>query len=104
MRSRLHWVHARGQHVTVERNTTYTSEVFVKFLVLAFIIAMPVRILHWGDWIPFAGASLYLLWELGRINGALGELADMWNEQYRERQEAERAEYYRKRRENRDET
>ncbi|MFF1604202.1 hypothetical protein ACFVYV_43455 [Streptomyces mirabilis] len=102
MRSRLRWIRSRGQHVTVERNTTYTSEVFVKFLVLAFLLWMPVHILRWGDWIPFAGASLYLLWELGRINGALGELADLWNEQYRERQEAERAQHYQRRGQQRD--
>jgi hypothetical protein len=45
----------------------------------------------------FAGASLYLLWELMRVSDALADLAGMWNEQHRERQEAERDEYYRKR-------
>ncbi|WP_225859649.1 hypothetical protein [Streptomyces albicerus] len=39
---------------------------------------------------PFAGAGVYLLWELGRINSALGELADLWNEQYQQRQESAR--------------
>ncbi|TLS44352.1 hypothetical protein FE633_20160 [Streptomyces montanus] len=43
---------------------------------------------HWGEWISFAGASIYVLWELGRINSALRELADLWNEQYQQRQES----------------
>ncbi|MGW3819649.1 hypothetical protein [Streptomyces sp. NPDC005046] len=102
MKSRLRWVHARGQHVIVERDPTYTAEVFVKFLTLAFVIAIPVRILHWGDWIPFASASLYLLWELGRISSALAELASLWNGQYAKQQEAERDEYSQKRRKQRD--
>lgn len=60
------------------------------------------RFLHWGEWIPFAGASLYLLWELGRVSSALAELASLWNGQYAKQEEAERDEYYRKRREQRD--
>lgn len=64
---------------------------------------MPVRVLHWGDWIPFAGASLYLLWELGRVSSALAELAGLWNEQHAKQQKTERDEYYRKRQERRNE-
>ncbi len=60
------------------------------------------RFLQWGEWIPFAGASLYLLWELGRVSSALAELASLWNGQYAKQEEAERDEYYRKRREQRD--
>ncbi|MGQ4390633.1 hypothetical protein, partial [Streptomyces sp. SAS_270] len=48
------------------------------------LLHMPVLIFHWGEWIPFAGASIYLLWELGRTNSALGELTDLWNEQRQE--------------------
>jgi endonuclease/exonuclease/phosphatase (EEP) superfamily protein YafD len=90
MRSRLQWIHGRGEHVIVERQQTYRAEIFVKFLVLVGLLYMPVLIFHWGEWIPFAGASIYLLWELGRINSALGELADLWNEQYQQRQESAR--------------
>jgi hypothetical protein len=104
MKPRLRWIHARGQHVSVESGSGYVGETFAKFLLLAFVIAVPVRILHWGDWIPFFGASLYLMWELGRTCDALGELAGLWNEQYRKQQEAEREEYYRKRQEKRDES
>lgn len=103
MKSRLRWIHARGQHVIVERDPNYTAEVFVKFLVLAAVIYVPVHILHGGDWIPFGGASLYLLWEVGRVTSALAELAGLWNEQYAKQQEAERAERYRKPQERRDE-
>ncbi|MGW0874492.1 hypothetical protein ACWD3Z_29015 [Streptomyces sp. NPDC002740] len=92
MRSRLQWIHGRGEHVSVERKQTYAAEIVVKFLVLAGLLYMPVvLILHWGEWIPFAGASVYLLWELGRLNSALGELADLWNEQYQQRQEPARS-------------
>ncbi|MER6060673.1 hypothetical protein ABT167_05575 [Streptomyces sp. NPDC001792] len=61
---------------------------------------MPVRLLGWDAWVAFAGASLYLLWELVRVSDALAELADMWNEQYQE-QNSDRDEYLRKRRERR---
>jgi hypothetical protein len=54
------------------------------------VFYIPLRILHWDTWIAFAGASIYLLWELTRVNDALAELADLWNEQHRARQEAER--------------
>ncbi|MEU9288028.1 hypothetical protein AB0D57_25810 [Streptomyces sp. NPDC048275] len=89
MRSHLQWIHGRGERVIVERNQTYTA-IFVKFFVLVGLLYMPVLIFHWGEWIPFAGASIYLLWELGRINSALGELADLWNEQYQQRKEPAR--------------
>ncbi|MGP4044026.1 hypothetical protein [Streptomyces sp. 2A115] len=91
MRSRLQWIHGRGEHVIVERKQTYTAEIFVKFLVLVGLLYMPVLIFHWGEWLPFAGAGIYLLWELGRINSALGELADLWNDQYQQRQESARS-------------
>jgi len=90
MRSRLQWIHGRGEHVIVERKQTSMAEIFVKFLVLVGLLYMPVLIFHWGEWIPFAGASVYLLWELGRINSALGELAGLWNEQHQQRQESAR--------------
>lgn len=90
MRSRLQWIHGRGELVIVERKQTYTAEIFVKFFVLVGLLYMPVLIFHGGEWIPFAGASIYLLWELGRINSALGELADLWNEQHQQRQESAR--------------
>ncbi|MFF2126581.1 hypothetical protein ACFVW1_14490 [Streptomyces olivochromogenes] len=84
MRSRLQWIHSRGEHVIVERKQTYRAELFVKLLVLVGLLYMPVLIFHWGEWIPFAGASIYLLWELDRTNSALGELTDLWNEQRQE--------------------
>ncbi|WP_371596200.1 hypothetical protein [Streptomyces sp. NBC_00564] len=52
---------------------------------------MPVLIFQWGEWIPFAGTSIYLLWELGRTKSALGELASLWNEQHQQRQESARS-------------
>ena len=92
MRSRLQWIHGRGEHVIVGRKQTYRAELFVKLLVLVGLLYMPVLIFHWGQWIPFAGACGYLLWELGRINSALGELADLWNEQHQQqRQESARS-------------
>ena len=103
MKSRLRWMYARGQHVLVERDTSnYTAEVFVKFLALAFVIYLPVHILHWAGWIPLFGASFYMLWELGRVSSALAELAGLWNEQYHKQQEAEREEYYRNRQQGKD--
>ncbi|MFG2029873.1 hypothetical protein [Streptomyces sp. NPDC048825] len=90
MRSRLQWNHGRGEHVIVERKQTYTAEILVKFFVLVGLLYMPVLIFHWGEWIPFAGASIYLLWELSRTDSALGELAGLWNEQYQQRQESTR--------------
>lgn len=90
MRSRLQWIHGRGEHVIVERKQTYRAELFVKLLVLVGLLYMPVLLLHRGEWIPFAGAGIYLLWELGRTNSALGELADLWNEQHQQRQESAR--------------
>lgn len=104
MKSRLHWIHGRGQQVIVERNPNYMGETFAKFLVLAFLLWIPVNILRWADWIPFAGASLYLFWELVQVSDALGELASLWNEQYRQRQEAERDEYYKQRKQQRDQS
>ncbi|MFI1485498.1 hypothetical protein [Streptomyces sp. NPDC020747] len=94
MRSRLQWNHGRGEHVTVGRKQTFTAEVLVKFFVLAGLLYMPVLIFNWGEWVPFAGASVYLLWELGRFNTALGELADLWNarhDQHDQRQESARS-------------
>ncbi|MEU9780435.1 hypothetical protein AB0H92_05550 [Streptomyces phaeochromogenes] len=91
MRSRLQWTHGRGEHVTVDRKQTYAAEIFVKFFVLAGLLYMPVLVFGWGEWIPFAGASVYLLWELGRFNSALGELADLWNEQHEQRRESARS-------------
>jgi hypothetical protein len=91
MRSRLQWIHGRGERVVVERKQTYAAEIFVKLLVLAGLLYMPVLILQGGEWIPFAGTSIYLLWELGRINSALGELAGLWNAQYQQRQESARS-------------
>ncbi|MEV0219100.1 hypothetical protein [Streptomyces sp. NPDC050704] len=91
MRSRLQWTHGRGERVSVERKQTYTAEILVKFFVLVGLLYMPVLIFDWGEWIPFAGAGAYLLWELGRINSALGELADLWNEQHQQRQESARS-------------
>ncbi|MCZ4507531.1 hypothetical protein O3Q52_04755 [Streptomyces sp. ActVer] len=91
MRSRLQWTQGRGEHVIVGRKQTYTAEIFIKFFVLAGLLYMPVLIFKWGEWIPFAGASVYLLWELGRSNSALGELAELWNEQHEQRQEPARS-------------
>jgi len=94
MRSRLQWTHGRGEHVVVGRKQTYTAEILIKFFVLAGLLYMPVLIFEWGEWIPFAGASVYLLWELGRFNSALGELAELWNEQHEQheqRQESARS-------------
>ncbi|GAB2968177.1 hypothetical protein GCM10023080_033780 [Streptomyces pseudoechinosporeus] len=87
----MQWIHGRGEHVVVERKQTSMAEIFVKFFVLAGLLYMPVLIFDWREWIPFAGASVYLLWELGRLNSALGELADLWNEQHQQRQEPARS-------------
>ncbi|MFF4113377.1 hypothetical protein [Streptomyces sp. NPDC001714] len=87
MNSRLQWSHGRGEHAVVARKRAYTAEVLVKFLVLVGLLYMPVLLFHWGQWIPFAVAGIYLFWELGRLNSALGELADLWNESHAERQE-----------------
>ncbi|MFD3307464.1 hypothetical protein [Streptomyces sp. NPDC058656] len=92
MRSRLQWTHGRGEHVIVGRKQTYTAEIFVKFFVLAGLLYMPVLVFGWGEWIPFAGASVYLLLELGRSNSALGELAELWNEQHDQQRESARSE------------
>ncbi|MHC3474989.1 hypothetical protein ACYF6T_40805 [Streptomyces sp. 7R007] len=70
----------------LKRKQTYRPEIFVKFIVLVGLLCMPVLIFRWGQWIPFAGGSLYLLWELDRINNAFCELADLWNEQYAQHQ------------------
>ncbi|GHF07883.1 hypothetical protein GCM10014715_74710 [Streptomyces spiralis] len=98
MRSRLHWIHSKGQHVSVERGSTYLGETVAKYIVLVVLLYIPAHFFHWENWTAFAAASLYLLWELSRMNDALAELADIWNEQYRAKQEAERDEYLRKRR------
>ncbi|MFJ8109083.1 hypothetical protein [Streptomyces sp. NPDC096132] len=90
MRSQLRWIHGRGEHVTVERKQTYAA-VFIKFLVLVGLLYMPVLMSYWGEWVPFAGASVYLLWELGRVNSALGELTDRWNDRSRQLQEPARS-------------
>ncbi|MEU6259112.1 hypothetical protein [Streptomyces sp. NPDC047043] len=89
MRSHLQWTHGRDEHAVVERKQTYT-EILVKFLVLVGLLYMPVLIFQWGQWIPFAGGGVYLLWELGRLNRAFGELADLWNEQHQQRRESAR--------------
>ncbi|MER5787620.1 hypothetical protein [Streptomyces sp. NPDC001980] len=90
MKSRLQWINGRGEHAVVARGQEYAAEVLVKFLVLVGLLYMPVLLFHWGQWIPFAAAGIYLFWELARITSALGELADLWNEQRRQRQEPAR--------------
>lgn len=96
MRSRLQWTHQRGEYVTAL--TADPGEAIAKYLVLAFVIWIPGHILHWPGWIPFVGASLYLLWELTRVSDALNELTRAWNDQYRKQQADDRGEH-RKRRE-----
>ncbi|WP_128378146.1 hypothetical protein [Streptomyces cavernae] len=91
MTSRLRWIHGHGEHVIVERKQTYMAEIVVKFLVLVGLLSMPVLLFSWGQWIPFAGAGLYLFWELGRAHNALGELADLWNEWHQQPQESARS-------------
>lgn len=94
MRSHLRWSHGRGERVVVEREQAYRA-ILLKYLVLVGLLYMPALLFHWGAWIPFAGAGGYLLWELGRVNSALGELADLWNERYAQGQgqaEAQRQE------------
>lgn len=83
MRSSLRRTRGRAQRVVGERNRT--PEILVKFLVLAGLLYLVARLFRWGAWIPFAGASLYLLWEIGRINGALGELTGLREEPGRQR-------------------
>jgi hypothetical protein len=78
------------------------GETFAKFVVLAFILGIPVRLLQWNSWTAVAGASLYLFWEVVLVSDALGELANLWKEQYRTQQETERAEYLWKKRQQRD--
>ena len=87
MKSRLQWTHGRGEHAVVARRRAYAAEILVKFLVLVGLLYLPVLLFHWGEWIPFAVAGGYLLWELSRLNDALGELADLWNERHRQREE-----------------
>ncbi|WP_406431100.1 hypothetical protein OHB00_03535 [Streptomyces sp. NBC_00631] len=91
MRSRLQWIHGRGEHAVVARTQAYAAEILVKFLVLVGLLYMPVLLFHWGEWIPFAVAGVYLFWELVRMNTALGELAGLWNEQHQQRQEPARS-------------
>lgn len=43
---------------------------------------MPVLVLHWGPWLPFADAAGYLLWELARTHRAFDELARLRNERH----------------------
>ena len=52
-------------------NEPYTAVLF-KFVVLVGLLYMPVLVFHLGTWFPFAGASGYLLWELGRLHRAFG--------------------------------
>ncbi|WP_328767850.1 hypothetical protein [Streptomyces sp. NBC_00286] len=75
MSSRLQWIHGRGQRIIVERDRT--PEILVKFIVLVGLLYLATRILYWGEWVAFAGASVYLLWELGRINSTLAARADI---------------------------
>ncbi|MEU6803357.1 hypothetical protein [Streptomyces neyagawaensis] len=71
MRSRPQWTHGSGEHVAVVRRQTYLAEIVLKVLVLVGLLYMPVLVFHWGTWLPFAGAGLYLFWELGRLSSAL---------------------------------
>ncbi|MFK0150646.1 hypothetical protein ACIQVK_01035 [Streptomyces sp. NPDC090493] len=91
MKSRLQWTHGRGERAVVAPKKAYAAEILVKFLVLVGLVYLPVLLFHWGEWIPFAVAGGYLLWELSRVSSALGELADLWNEQHRQRQEPVRS-------------
>ena len=50
-------------------NEPYTAILF-KFVVLVGLLYMPVLVFGLGTWFPFAGASGYLLWELGRLHRA----------------------------------
>ncbi|GGM95671.1 hypothetical protein [Streptomyces fuscichromogenes] len=90
MSSRLQWIHGSEERAVVAPRRAYAAEVLVKFLVLVGLLYMPVLLFHWGQWIPFAAAAGYLLWELGRVTRALGELADLWNERQSPRQEPAR--------------
>ncbi|MEE1758069.1 hypothetical protein [Streptomyces sp. SP18BB07] len=63
-------------------NEPYTAILF-KFVVLVGLLYMPVLVFHLGTWFPFAGASGYLLWELGRLHRAYGELTGPGTEQRR---------------------
>ncbi|MFI6565189.1 hypothetical protein [Streptomyces sp. NPDC050534] len=92
MNSHPQRIHGRGPRVLGERNQT--SEIVVKFVVLAGLLYLVVRVFEWGVWIPFAGASVYLLWEISRINSALGELAHRPNRQYHGQQNSGRDEFH----------
>lgn len=81
MRSRLRWVPVRGEDAVVERDQPYAA-VLLRFVVLVGLLTMPVLVLQWGAWFPFAGAACYLLWELARTHRALDELARLWNERH----------------------
>ncbi|MFE7169909.1 hypothetical protein [Streptomyces sp. NPDC057616] len=78
MKTRLRQIHGGGPRVAADH--TRTSEILLKFFVLAGLLYLVVRVFQWGAWIAFAGASVYLLWEITRINGALGELARLRDE------------------------
>ncbi|WP_326580216.1 hypothetical protein OG889_21060 [Streptomyces sp. NBC_00481] len=64
----------------IARNQPYTAILF-KFGVLVGLLYMPVLLFHLGTWFPFAGASGYLLWELGRLHRAFGDHTGPGNEQ-----------------------
>lgn len=51
----------------------YTA-VLLRFVVLVGLLYMPVLVFQVGTWLPFAGASAYLLWELRRLHSAFGAL------------------------------
>ncbi|MFF7388618.1 hypothetical protein ACFZAE_09230 [Streptomyces scabiei] len=65
------------------RTEPYTAVLF-KFVVLVGLLYMPVLVFHLGTWFPFAGASAYLLWELGRLHRAYGKVTCHGDEQRRE--------------------
>ncbi|MDX2553644.1 hypothetical protein [Streptomyces stelliscabiei] len=64
----------------VEQNQPY-SVILLKFFVLVGLLSTPALVFHWGAWLPFAGAGVYLLWEVRRLHSAFDELAHLWNEQ-----------------------
>ncbi|WNZ10007.1 hypothetical protein [Streptomyces sp. 11x1] len=66
----------------VEHGQPYTAILF-KFVVLVGLLYMPVLVFHLGTWFPFAGASGYLLWELGRLHRAYGRVTGHGDEQRR---------------------
>ncbi|MEH0635118.1 hypothetical protein QBA35_17580 [Streptomyces bottropensis] len=73
-----------------DRNQPYTA-ILLKFVVLVGLLYLPVLLFHLGTWVPFAGASAYLLWELARLHSAFGVLSGNENDRLQGEQDPARS-------------